>query len=171
MKKIFLAFLASLAIISCQKEKTEEVKTENTELAMADYELFGSEITPEGAISPEEMLKMYESMATGDSIEVTLKSSVTSVCQKKGCWMKLDLGQPEKEAIINFKDYKFFVPMDAEGSDAIVHGMAFKREISVAELKHRAEDGGKSEEEIAAITEPELKYDFVADGVLLKKKG
>ena len=73
MKKIFVAFAASLAIISC-KQKTEEVQTENQEFVMADYELFGSEISPDGAISPEEMLKMYESMETGDSIEVTLKS-------------------------------------------------------------------------------------------------
>lgn len=170
MKKIFIAFAASLAIISC-KQQTEEINTENTELAAADYESFGAEISPDGAVTPEEMLKLYESLEIGDSVEVTVKSGITEVCKKKGCWMKLDLGQPEKEAIVNFKDYKFFVPMDSEGSEAIVHGMAFKREIPVAELKHRAEDGGKSEEEIAAITEPELKFDFVADGVLLKKKG
>ena len=35
------------------------------------------------------------------------------------------------------------------------------------ELKHYAEDDGQSEEEIAAITEPETKYLFMASGVIL----
>ena len=40
--------------------------------------------------------------------------------------------------------------------------------IPVAELQHYAEDDGQTEEEIAAITEPEETYTFMADGVLMK---
>ena len=46
---------------------------------------------------------------------------------------------------------------------------AFVTEISVNELKHYAEDAGKSEEEIAEITEAEKTFAFEADGVLLKQ--
>ena len=35
-------------------------------------------------------------------------------------------------------------------------------------LKHKAEDAGKSQEEIDAITEPEVKVSFMADGVIIK---
>jgi hypothetical protein len=42
-------------------------------------------------------------------------------------------------------------------------------ETSVEELRHYAEDAGKSQEEIEAITEPKKTYSFVADGVLLKE--
>ena len=34
--------------------------------------------------------------------------------------------------------------------------------------KHYAEDAGKSEEEIAAINEPEYDINFIADGVIIK---
>lgn len=171
MKKIFVAVAVSLAIVSCKQEKKEEVKTQPVEVAdVSQYESFGAEISPEGAISSEEMLKKYDEMAVGDSVEIAFKGKVNSVCQAKGCWMKLDLGQPEKESFVKFKDYKFFVAMDAAESDAIIKGWAFKNETSVDELKHYAKDAGKSEEEIAAITAPKIEYTFMADGVLLKKK-
>ncbi len=171
MKKIFVAIAVSVAIISCKQKTKEEVKTESIEVAdLSQYESFGAEISPEGAISGEEMLKKYDEMAVGDSLEIAFKGKVNSVCQAKGCWMKLDLGQPEKESFVKFKDYKFFVPMDAAESDAIIKGWAYKNETSIDELKHYAKDAGKSEEEIAAITEPRLEYTFMADGVLLKKK-
>jgi hypothetical protein len=35
-------------------------------------------------------------------------------------------------------------------------------------LKHMAEDEGKSQEEIDAITEPKMEYTFVAGGVIIK---
>ena len=172
MKNLFVATILSFVVISCKQETKVEVKAEDMELAeAAQYESFGAEISPEGAISSEEMLKKYDAMAVGDSVEVAFKGKVNSVCQAKGCWMKLDLGQPEKESFVKFKDYKFFVPMDASGTQAIIKGWAHKNETSVDELKHYAKDAKKSDEEIAAITEPRIEYTFMADGVLLKKKG
>jgi hypothetical protein len=73
----------------------------------------------------------------------------------------------EKEVMVKFKDYGFFVPTDATG-EVIVNGKAFVKETSVDELQHYAEDAGKSPEEIAKITEPKKTLSFLADGVLLK---
>ena len=81
--------------------------------------------------------------------------------------MKLDLGN-DQEAMVRFKDYGFFMPLNAEG-EVIVNGKAFVSETSVEELRHYAEDAGKSAEEIAAITAPKRTYSFEADGVLLKQ--
>jgi hypothetical protein len=39
----------------------------------------------------------------------------------------------------------------------------------VEALRHYAEDGGKTADEIAAITEPEIELVFEASGVRLKK--
>ena len=61
------------------------------------------------------------------------------------------------------------MPKDIAGREVIVNGKAFVNEVSVEELRHYAEDAGKSEEEIAQITEPEKTYSFLADGVLLKE--
>ena len=45
---------------------------------------------------------------TKEKFNVKLEAKVTDVCQMKGCWMKLDIGN-EKEIMVNFKDYSFFV--------------------------------------------------------------
>lgn len=71
---------------------------------------------------------------------------------------------------VRFRDYGFFVPTDSvNGKIAIIEGELFLDTISVKMLKHYAEDGGKSEEEIALITEPSYDLNFTADGVIIKE--
>ena len=173
MRKIICAIAFSVVLVACKNEKENQAEANTETELVADasgYESFGAEISSEGALTTEQMMEKYANLAVGDSIEVTFQGKVNSICQKKGCWMTLDLGKPETESFVKFKDYKFFVPMDAEGADAIIKGIAKKEETSVDELKHYAKDAGKSEEEIAKITEPKVEYTFMADGVLLKKK-
>ena len=81
--------------------------------------------------------------------------------------MTLDAGG-DKTVMVKFKDYGFFMPLNAEG-DVIINGKAYVAETSVDELRHYAEDAGKSKEKIEAITEPKLEYHFEADGVLLQQ--
>lgn len=132
------------------------------------YASFGKKITADKALTGAQMLKKYESLKTGDTINVKFKSTVTSVCKKKGCWMKMTLPE-KKEAFVRFKDYEFFVPLNADNSVGIVSGKAFLDVVSVAELKHYAKDGGKSQEEIDKIKEPKVTYALTADGVLLQQ--
>jgi hypothetical protein len=47
-------------------------------------------------------------------------------------------------------------------------GKAFYDEISVEMLKHYAQEEGKTEAEIAAITEPKKVLNFVATGVMIE---
>lgn len=82
--------------------------------------------------------------------------------------MKLPL-KDSLETMVRFKDYGFFMPLDAKGKEVIVNGKAFVKETSVEELQHYAEDAGKTKEEIAQITAPKVEFAFEADGVLLKK--
>ena len=82
--------------------------------------------------------------------------------------MTLDLPE-DNSTFVKFKDYAFFVPLNATNEEAIVSGKAFVSETPVAELRHYAKDAGKSEVEIAKITKPEVKYGFMADGVLISK--
>jgi hypothetical protein len=60
------------------------------------------------------------------------------------------------------------VPKNSEGKETIVEGIAFVERTSVEDLKHFAEDGGKSKAEIEAITEPKISYSFTATGVLVQ---
>ena len=75
----------------------------------------------------------------------------------------------DQTTMVRFKDYGFFVPMNAGDRNAVMEGKAFVRETSVEELKHYAKDAGKSEEEIAKITEPKRELAFEASGVLIEE--
>ena len=81
--------------------------------------------------------------------------------------MKLSLDN-EEETMVRFKDYGFFMPLDSKDRTVIVEGKAFVKETPVDELRHYAEDAGKSKEEIEKITEPKKEYAFEANGVLMK---
>lgn len=123
---------------------------------------FGEEISMDGAIT---FTDFYDQMKDKDEMEVKIKGEVTGVCQKKGCWMTME--EDGKELFIKFKDYGFFVPKTISGRTAVIDGKAFREVVSVDEQRHMAEDAGKSEEEIAKITEPKEELRFMANGVLL----
>jgi len=150
-------------------EKEIEVKgVKPVEEIKVDYASFGDKILADKAISKDDMIKKYKSLKVGDTLNVKFKSKIKEVCKKKGCWMAMEL-PGGKESFVKFKDYAFFVPLNADNQEAIVSGKAFVSETSVAQLRHYAKDGGKSEAEIAKITEPEFEYKFLADGVLIRK--
>jgi hypothetical protein len=73
------------------------------------------------------------------------------------------------EAFVKFKDYGFFVPMNAQKRAVIVEGKAFIEETPIAELKHYAEDEGKSKAAIDSIVAPKKEFKFLAHGVLIAK--
>ena len=104
-----------------------------------------------------------------DSLQTKVIGTVESVCQVKGCWMNIVMPDTGEEMFVKFKDYGFFMPKDIAGREVVLNGKAFVNEVPVEELRHYAEDAGKSKEEIEAITEPKRTYSFEADGVLLKE--
>jgi len=163
--KMIFAFL--VVFTACKTEKKENKKV--SEPTQKTFASFGEKIDGNNVISTEEMEKKYKNLKAGDTITVKFKSKVAEVCQKKGCWMKLDLGSG-KQTMVRFKDYGFFMPKNSKGSEAIVNGKAFVTTISVDELKHYAKDAGKTPEEIAKITEPKKTLAFEADGVLMEVK-
>ena len=165
MKKIVLVIASCILLIACKENKNTSVKDTKEKIV---YNSYGEKISDTGVISKELAEKKFTSLIEGDTINLKFASSINEVCKSKGCWMKLDLGN-DKESMVRFKDYGFFVPLDADNKDVIVNGKAYVTKISVDELKHYAKDGGKTEEEIAAIIEPEFTYAFEADGVLIKQ--
>ncbi len=167
MKKIIFLFAISVALFSCKNEKEvaeETVEDVKKEIA---YASFGMEINDVDALTSERMMEHYKGLKAGDTVPAKMKAKIVEVCSKKGCWMKLDM-DGENQVMVKFKDYGFFMPLNAEG-DVVVNGKAFVTETSVDELRHYAEDAGKSKEEIAAITDPKFEYRFEADGVLLEQ--
>lgn len=80
------------------------------------------------------------------AIQVT--GEVSSVCQKKGCWMVLKDGD-SAIARIMMKDHAFAVPMDVKGKSAIVEGTLTSRTFTEKEVKHLEKDGGGDPAEVA----------------------
>ncbi|MDZ7650620.1 MAG: DUF4920 domain-containing protein [Cytophagales bacterium] len=63
---------------------------------------------------------------------------------------------------VTFKDYGFFVPTTgAEGKEVVFSGIAKRKITDVATLRHFAEDEGKSQAEIDAITDPKKKLNLL----------
>ncbi len=147
--------------ISCQSNKKASPNLEN-------YEVYGSDFEEQIPVSTQSMTEEYKNLKPGDSLLVSFETEIDAICQKRGCWMKLKLDN-EMQSFVKFKDYEFFVPMDAAGKKTIVQGKAFVNELSVSELRHFAKDAGKPREEVMKINEAERTYSFLATSVLIEK--
>ena len=160
--------VALVFFVGCKQAK----KVNNLEISKVQelaFTSFGDKISNEKVVTSKEMLLKFEDMIVGDTIHVKFASEIKEVCAAKGCWMKLPL-TAEKEVMVRFKDYGFFMPLDSQGKEVVLEGKAFVQTTSVAELRHYAKDAGKSKEEIAAITTSKKEFSFEANGVLLKVK-
>ena len=157
MKKILFSLTILLAIACTNNQKTE---------GTVAIQKFGDDnITEEDAITGDELMAILE---TEDSAQVKVITTISDVCQKKGCWMEVDLDE-KNQMLVRFLDYGFFMPLDAAGTTAIIEGIAKVDTLSVAWIKHQLEDAEASQEEIDAITEPEISYSIEeATGVILK---
>ncbi|MBK7311786.1 MAG: DUF4920 domain-containing protein [Sphingobacteriaceae bacterium] len=162
---LLLTSIILLTLSSCSEHK-EEAKIE-TAVSTVDTTLmyFGDTITQEGAISIDQLSAQ---LAGKDSLNIKVTGTIEEVCQKKGCWMNMNLGNGQSMKV-RFKDYAFFVPKDAANKTVFIEGYAFIDTISVADQKHYAEDAGETKEEIAKIKNPEISISFEANGVIIKK--
>lgn len=165
MKKALFILALVGTLVGCKNEKTETEQFPEPQEMAVNYQTFGDEISDEEVLTSTEMAEKFENLKLGDTLNVKFASEVKEVCQKKGCWMTLGLG--DNETMVRFKDYGFFMPKDISGQEIIVGGKAYVEEMSVEDQQHYAEDGGKTPEEIAQITEPKLTYAFEANGVLI----
>ena len=159
-----IIFIVAL-ISACNQSVSPNQSNSSTSTEKVEMQSFGEKITTDGALPYDEFLKK---MAVSDSLEAKVIGTVASVCQMKGCWMNIvstQAGNPEM--FVTFKDYGFFMPKDLSGQKVIMRGHAYREVTSVDELRHYAEDEGKSKEDIAKITEPVEELKFMADGVLV----
>ncbi len=100
--------------------------------------------------------------------KVRMKGEIISTCPMKGCWMNINVANDT--ILVRFKDYGFFVPKTGvEGSIAIVNGYLSIDTLSVAQLRHYAEDARKNKNEIMKITDPKITLSFLADGVVIQQ--
>jgi hypothetical protein len=160
LKKIIIVLAGVALLAACSKQSTS--------VALPDgAQQFGAPTTADKAISYDDLVSK---MAKTDSLNAKVKGKVSAVCQKKGCWMTMISDKPgQPDMRVTFKDYAFFMPKDIVGRTVVIDGFAIVETTSVADLRHYAEDDGKSPEEIAKITQPKREMAFEAKGVVLLK--
>ena len=129
------------------------------------YNIYGESFDEVGIINYKSEKK---SLLEDSNNSVKLKGDIISTCPMKGCWMKMAIDQDT--ILVRFKNYGFFVPKSGVvGNSAVINGNLSVDTLSVAQLRHYAEDAGKSLTEINKIIEPELTISFIADGVIINE--
>lgn len=161
----FLSFIVvSIIVAACGNalQQSHGVKTDNTSTSAGN---FGNEVAMENSLPAKE----FASVFTGsDTAEVTISGNISASCKHSGCWMDLDMGDG-KSIHVTFQDESFTIPLDAAGKQAIAQGKAIRELIPVETLQNYAREEGKSQEEVAAITQPDYLYEFIASGVLIQE--
>ncbi len=157
MKKI-LSLVVFTAIVAIGNAQPPDVPAEKGAK-------FGAEVTADKAVSVEEMVKNLDAKEGEKKMEVKIQGVVVEVCQAEGCWLRMKNGNDK--IMVRMKDHKWFVPTALNGKTIILEGVAEIKETSVAQLKHYAEDGGKSQAEIDAIKEPKKEVLVNAKGILV----
>ena len=150
MKNTILTIFSIITILGCQ-----QTNSINGTYGDANWD-------QNSALSGEELMKALEGK---DSLFTTVKGNITAACQAKGCWMSMDMDG--NEMLVKFKDYGFFVPKNSANHEAIISGWAYSDTITVSEQIEIAKDENATEEEIAQIVSPEVRLQFIANGVVI----
>lgn len=169
-KLLFLTLIIGLAAAcnkssqTAQKEKSEEEAYQEYQSKKSDGKHFGEKVDAKGALTYDELVKK---MAGSEKMEAKVTGTVQEVCQAKGCWMNIVSTSNKTPMFVHFKDYAFFMPKNLAGKKVVMQGTAYKDVTSVDELRHFAQDAGKSKAEIEAINKPKEELKFMASGVLV----
>ncbi len=167
--KHLIPFLAVILLITSCREtnEVEEVPAVNDDqLEEVAYLQYGDAIN-NVENSSSDLEAIFTNLTPTDTVAVTVKTVINEVCAKKGCWVEVPVGA-NQAARVTFKDYSFFLPKNSQGKEVILSGKAFKSITSVEDARHYAMDGGKSQEEIDAITEDQITLSIIADGALVE---
>ncbi|MBC8108845.1 MAG: DUF4920 domain-containing protein [Anaerolineae bacterium] len=118
----------------------------------SEQKLSDAEAVPVSAVlaSPDEYNGKY----------VRLTGVVTSVCPKKGCWMRVaaDGAKPgDGNVFIKFPDPPegMYIPLEAVGHEAVIEGTIKNGQMSQAAARHFKQDAGASAEEIEKVVGPQ----------------
>lgn len=156
MKKV-LSLFALLLIVVVANAQPPNVPVEKGSK-------FGAEVSADNAVTVEDMVKKLET-SEGKKMDVKIQGVVVEVCQAEGCWLRMKSGNDK--IMVRMKDHKWFVPTALNGKTIVLEGLAEIKVTSVDQLKHYAEDAGKSQAEIDAIKEPKKEVLVNAKGILV----
>lgn len=140
-------------------------------LLLATTALAADDVVQRGAAIRKDAkaIPLSDVMAKPDAYSkeaVLVEGVIATSCTNKGCWMQLATNEGNNGIRVTFKDYGFFIPLDAKGMKARAEGVTVIKKLSKAEVDHLEGEGAKivRKEDGSAI-----EVSFVANGVELRK--
>lgn len=163
MKKPALLFLCilSYSAVFAQTSSDEVLRLSEPVQETEKFEVFGEELNHD-SLEPNKLSEVLKTDVTAD--KVTLITSVSEVCTKKGCFFIAQDG--DFTARVTFKDYGFFIPTDSKGKEVILVGELSIETLTEEKAKHYAEDMGKDSDDIVG---DQKEYSIVATSVIVPK--
>lgn len=163
MRPLFLFLFVAIIAVSCQN--ATQHTGDKAAAAEPSKGSFGESVSAQQAIPSTQIAGLF---STSDTVEATISGDIAASCKHSGCWMEIDMGSGNS-VHVTFQEEEFTIPLDAAGKKTVAQGMVIREMIPVETLRNYAREEGKSEEEIALITEPAWSYEMVATGVLIEE--
>lgn len=104
---------------------------------------------------------------------VLVEGTITDVCQKMGCWIKLKDGSSETEIQVKVDDGVIVFPKDSKGmevkAEGIVSVSTLSEEDRIRRARHEAEEQGLEFDE-TSIKGPATVVRLEGEGAVIKEK-
>lgn len=166
--------LALVLVAGCTETATDAPVA--TPVATADYTPYGESVALEDGTPILTPSALLANPAAYDGETVRVEGTIAEMCRMKGCWLTLRDADAEAGETVRVRvptdssgTYVYTFPTDLGMIDAVVEGTVNVDTMSVDELRHYAEDEGRPQEEIEAITEPQPTVVLTAHGALVEK--
>jgi len=144
---IFIIGMIILSFFACSKSEKK-----------AETQKFGADLTID---EPTALASVYAEPVKYDGKELRIDGTITEVCQRRGCWLKLTDGN--YILTVRFRDYGFFVPKDAANARVSVQGI-FQAETD-AHIEQEAQ------EQNPGLMNREKSFTLTASAVVIEASG
>lgn len=120
-----------------------------------------------GVGEPVTVQQLLGNLSAYEGKPVLVRGNVDEVCARKGCWMTMTDGKEKLFVKFTCPIDGRLIPMDAVGKQAMAQGELRVKEISEADARHMAEEGGKTPEEVAKIVGPQKQVTLQSPGAVV----
>jgi hypothetical protein len=154
------------------KAYSERMKKLSLALVLIASTAFAGEVVTRGAAISKDakavpLAQVLESPDAYTKEPVLVEGVIASACTRQGCWMQLAPSADDHKGVrVTFKDYGFFIPLDAKGMKARAEGVAVVKTLSKADADHLEEEGAKLKRNPDGTS---YEVSFIANGVELTR--
>ena len=161
----FILAVVMVLATACTKTNTEAPATPVT---ASGAKIYGKALSK--AAATVELAALLKDPTAWIDKTVAVTGHVRKSCEKKGCWMELATAGDKNApgCRVTFKDYGFFVPLDAAGSKARLEGVVTINTLEADVVAHYEAEGARFTEKNEDGTAKELH--ITATGVELSAR-